>query len=226
MKNLSLSSNLFILFLFFSKSINAQVPVFEEPRHKVVLLNEYIRLIDVHIPPHDTTLYHRHSTPSVIVFLSKNITGSQIMGGETATGEAIPGNTLFADFGNKPVSHRVWNQDTVVYHVMDIEILPRNNSLACAAINEPSTKLAWEKKNIRVYNIYIGAGKTSIIKGVNCPHLLIMISGLASTTSADMLQQSFDQLKPGDFKWYTQGSGFEIKNNGPVDADCVLLELK
>ena len=37
------------------------MPVYEEPRHKIVLLNQYVRLIDVNIPPHDTTLYHRHA---------------------------------------------------------------------------------------------------------------------------------------------------------------------
>src|SRR5258708_987783 len=145
MKNLKLLILLILLFTL-NKLTKAQIPVFEEPRHKVVLQNEYVRLLDVHVRPHDTTLYHRHSISSAIVFLSRNVTGSQVMGGEINIGQVIPGNTAFADFANKPVSHRVWNEDTSVYHVMDIEIFPRINTFVCNIINEPAFKLAWDQK--------------------------------------------------------------------------------
>jgi hypothetical protein len=222
MKNCALLSLFFIL----SKSINAQIPVYEEPRHKIVLLNPYVRLIDVNILPHDTTLYHRHSTPSVIVFLSKNITGSQVLNGETNTGQAIPGNTVFGDFANKPVSHRVWNQDTTVYHVMDIEIFIRDSAIACDTIKQSTIKFNWEQKNVRVYNIHIEPGQKGFVKASRCPHLLISISGSVNLFPADMEQKPNGQLMPGEFIWYPWGLGFEIKNDGVRDADCVLLELK
>ena len=209
--------NLFqlILFLILNLPLFAQVPVYEEPRHKVALQNEYIRLIDVHIPPHDTTLYHRHSTPSTIVLLSKTITGSQVMGGEPNTGgTSVPGNTAYIDFGNKPLSHRVWNEDSTTFHVMDIEIFPRDNAVACDRIKEPGFKFEWEQKNVRVYKIHINAGKNSTLPRSDCPHLLIIISGL------------LDQLKPGDFKWYPPNADVEISNTSTGDVECVLLELK
>src|ERR1019366_10030778 len=39
------------------------VPVRDEPLHKVVLENSYLRLIDVRIPPGGQTLYHIHKIP-------------------------------------------------------------------------------------------------------------------------------------------------------------------
>ena len=198
----------------------AQVPVYEEPMHKVALQNEYIRLIDVNVPPHDTTQYHKHTTPSAIVFLSKSTTGSQRLGGEVNTGgKVLPGNSVYADFAESPVSHRVWNEDTAVYHVMDIEIFPRKNAMKCDTIDDPFFKLAWEQKNVRVYNVYIEGGESVIVRKSKCPHLLILISGLVEMNNKEQ------QIKPGGFLWYPASTSFKIKNKNPTDAECVLLEL-
>src|SRR4029077_12311496 len=70
-----------LLLLIACVNTYAQVPVREEPHHKTVLLNNYIRLIDVHLNPHDTTMYHIHATPSVIVFISRSLMGTQDMSG-------------------------------------------------------------------------------------------------------------------------------------------------
>jgi hypothetical protein len=213
----------FLLIVFFisNQSLFAQIPVYEEPRHKVALRNEYVRLIDVNVPAHDTTLYHRHFIPSVIVFLSKSTTGSQVKGGEIHSGgKVVPGNAVFADFATSPVLHRVWNEDSTVYHVMDIEIFPRDNIADCAVINDSSYKLSFEKKNVRVYNIHIEQGKTSVVQASACPHLLILISGSVQMSGYGK------HINPGGFLWYPSGISFKIKNKDQGDAECVLLELK
>jgi len=213
---------LFLLAFFISnQSLFAQIAVYEEPRHKVALQNEYVRLIDVNVPSHDTTLYHRHFTPSVIVFLSKSITGSQVKGGEIHSGgKVIPGNTTYADFATNPVFHRVWNEDSTVYHVMDIEILSKDETVDCALIDEPSCTLSFEKKNVRVYNIHIDSDKTSIVKASACAHLLILISGSVQMSGYGK------HINPGGFLWYPAGISFKIKNKDQGSTDCVLLELK
>ncbi|HXD78117.1 MAG TPA: hypothetical protein VN616_09945 [Puia sp.] len=57
----------------------AEVQVIQEPRHHKVLGNEWVRVLDVRIPPHDTTLMHKHSTPSVFVMISNVKSGSQVL---------------------------------------------------------------------------------------------------------------------------------------------------
>lgn len=212
----------YIIFILANNTIKAQVPVFEEPRHRVVLLNKYVRLIDVHIPPHDTTLYHRHSTPSAIVFLTKNMTGSQLMGGVASSGQAIPGNTFFADYGNKPIIHRVWNQDSIVYHVMDIELLNGADTVSCPVIKDQSVQLAWEQKIIRMYTVHISVGNNTIIKPGNCPHLLILIDGSVQAISGNTSKK----LAAGDFIWCAAETGLQINNTNTQISNCALLELK
>src|SRR5579863_5678145 len=109
MKNTTLiATNLFFCFLI-SIKVSAQVPVRNEPHHKVVLENDYVRLIEVHIKPHDTTLTHIHAAPSVIVFLSKSTIGTQVVGGEPSVANVMPAQTSYAPYDEKPVTHKVWN---------------------------------------------------------------------------------------------------------------------
>src|SRR5579862_6457870 len=123
MKNpILVASILFFCFLITIK-LSAQVPVREEPHHKVVLENDYVRLIDVHIAPHDTTITHIHAAPSVIVFLSKTTIGTQIVGDQPNISDVNPGQTSYAAYDEKPIRHRVWNQGTEKFHVMDIELV-------------------------------------------------------------------------------------------------------
>src|SRR4051794_32917939 len=107
---------LFIILLALGTSAYTQVPVREEPRHKTVVLNDYIRLIDVHLTPHDTTLYHIHAKPSVIVFITKSLIGTQDMSGTgLPSGEVLPGQTAFRDYAKDPVTHRVYNSSDSVF---------------------------------------------------------------------------------------------------------------
>ena len=55
-------SFLLAILLLAGIAARAQVQVRYEPRHKNVLENKYFRILDVNIPPHDTTLQHIHST--------------------------------------------------------------------------------------------------------------------------------------------------------------------
>ena len=61
---------LLILILCSNILIKAQVQVRNEPRHHNVFENEFVRILDVYLPPNDTTQYHIHNTPSVFIVLT------------------------------------------------------------------------------------------------------------------------------------------------------------
>lgn len=108
----------------------SQVPVREEPRHHVALQNQYLRLLDVRLPPGDTTFFHVHEIPSLFLVLSKTLTASQVKGEEWVNGTftSEPGYSWYNGFTTGPLIHRVANIDTVPFHVMDIEILSNYNT--------------------------------------------------------------------------------------------------
>jgi hypothetical protein len=58
------------------------VPVHQEPRHRLVYDSPGTRILDVQIPPGDTTLFHTHSDPVLYVTMSTSQTRSQNLGGD------------------------------------------------------------------------------------------------------------------------------------------------
>ena len=204
----------------------AQIPVIREPRHKLGLENEYIRLFDVHIAPGDTTLYHIHSNPSVMIIATDSRIGTQVMH-KQASGpvEVHPGETSYADYGMHPLTHRVWNQGTDTFHVFDMELLRKASAAdTCPRLYERNVRFDWEQKLVRVYHIALSSGQEYDLQASNCAHLLVVIRGHVFTVPDKRSLQSASQIKPGGYFWYPpQSTAFVTATS---DATCVLLELK
>jgi hypothetical protein len=64
------------------------VPVHEEPRHRMIFETPGTRILDIQIPPGDTTLYHTHSEPILYVTMSTSRTRSQNHGGDWSAAPA------------------------------------------------------------------------------------------------------------------------------------------
>src|ERR1051326_5092943 len=56
------------------------VPIKKEPYHLGALENQYVRIVDVGIPPGQTTLFHVHRRDNVSVRISGGLTQGQIQG--------------------------------------------------------------------------------------------------------------------------------------------------
>jgi hypothetical protein len=214
---------LLLSFCILCNTITAQVPVREEPRHKVVLENDYVRLLDVHIPVHDTTLTHIHAAPSVIVFLSKTTIGTQIVGDKANISDVNPGQTSYAAYDEKPIKHRVWNQGSALFHVMDIELVKQKpNDDTCSIISQKGVKFQWLQKLVRVYNLDIAKSKQYNLPKSSCAYLLIDISGIVTAVSSGNIHS----LQAGGFVFFAPQSDIQIAGNNKENAMCVLLELK
>jgi hypothetical protein len=202
---------------------NAQVPVIKEPHHKVVLENDYVRLIDVHIQPADTTLNHIHAAASVIVFLTKTIIGSKPINGTANSSQVNPGNTSYASYDITPITHKVWNQDTVPFHVMDIEMVKQKATVNnYAVLQQPGIQMAFSKDLVTVYNLTVAVEHELNVTQDNCGYLLIGISGNAVAEAKD---KKYNMLN-GVYKYFAPGMAFKIINHDKAEASFVLLELK
>jgi quercetin dioxygenase-like cupin family protein len=100
------------------------IQVEQEPHHRVLLENQYVRVLDVQIPPQDTLLFHTHSHDNLSVRISGGLVQNQMQGSAwpTAT-EVKPGAVVFAEGAKKPYTHRVRNRGSSAYHVVDVELL-------------------------------------------------------------------------------------------------------
>lgn len=208
------------LLLITHSIIHAQVPVREEPHHKPVLENDYVRLLDVHLNSNDTTQYHIHATPSVIVILSNSIIGSQKSGeAPSAPGNVIAGATSFIDYGTNPITHRVFNAGNNIFHVMDIELVKKAPLAdSCKAWQQPDVQTTISQKLVRVYKFDVNANQALKINENSCAHLLVCVNGTISSLNKT--------IKTGEYIFFNPLNEISLENNRSANATCVLLELK
>jgi hypothetical protein len=201
----------------------AQVQVRNEPRHHNVLENKYFRVLDVNIPPHDTTLQHIHSTPSVILMFSNTVTATQLKGQDWVKSTSVAGSTFYRDFSKDTVIHRVSNWDTAPYHVTDIELLS-----------------AYDRKSARKplpFTVLFNAEKafayrltdSSINQKIAIRNRGPMIAGLVAGSDVilhDTTHNKSIDIKPGKETYIEPGISFYFSATPGKAIDLVLFELK
>jgi len=209
-----------LLLLIVCSGLYAQVPVRQEPHHKTVLNNNYVRLLDVHIKPGDTTLYHIHAAPSVMVHLTKSVIGIQVMGHSIQpSSEVSAGKTSFAAYDEKPVTHRVYNAGKNVFHVMDIELVKKQPSAnSCAALQIPGAEITIDEKLARVYKFDLANQQSINLPAGSCAHLIICITGEINTSNKI--------ISTGKYLFFNPDTKITVTNKQTENATCVVLELK
>jgi hypothetical protein len=103
------------------------VPVYEEPRHKPIFLNEYVRIIRATIKDQDTSLFHIHTTPSAFVFVKPAHYDNQVMGENWTTPNYAKGYAWYSSFSAGPSTHRVAAHPQSEVFAYDVELLNRYN---------------------------------------------------------------------------------------------------
>lgn len=204
--------------------ISAQVPVKNEPRHHNVFENEYVRVLDVHFGPKDTTMYHIHSTPSVFYTFTRTITTQQLPGRPAGRGStSVMGPPSYDSLG-APRTHRVWNDDTSWFHVMDVELTAGKPTTNPAVLQHPSLRLAFNRYLANGYSVQLSTGDKVDIPASSIGYLFVS-QGNADITyqSGNLSQQRF--MKAGHFIWIEAGKTFSVTANDSV-SNFMLLQLK
>jgi hypothetical protein len=202
----------------------AQIPVSQEPRHHKILENDHLRLLDVHIPPGDTSMIHIHATPSVFVILNNVKTGSQVISEEDHSKSPIPhfGNIWFEGFYEKPRIHRVWNNDSSEFHVMDIELTNKNYVTIGGPIKQAPFTFLFDEKPVRVYRLELQPAANISILPDGADILMILLTDSALSVHVNEM----DFHKKGDFLYISSGTNLRIENRGQAKATFAYFELK
>ncbi len=168
----------YYLLIMLCNFASAQIDVREEPHHKLLMENEFIRIYDGHIPFGDTTLIHGHSANSVVVFLSRSTFGIQNVGEKPSRTEVKPGDMIYRSYDQNPVRHIVWNKSSPILHFMVIEMVKQPpDDDGCPVISRPDMKLEVSQKMVRAYHLDIAKSGEYLLPKSNCAYLLINISG-------------------------------------------------
>lgn len=212
-------ANLFVNMCF------TQVAVRNEPRHHNVFENDFVRVLDVFIPPGDTTQFHVHATPSLFIPFTTAKTASQIMGAQLLPGSnSLPGAAWYDSLVVSRI-HRVWNEDSTWYHVMDVELTggkPRSN---LQPIIEPGFQLLYNKPLANIYKLTLQAMSTVELPLSANGYLLISTADAAIDCHINGTIQH-RVMKAGHYTWIqsTGVSTLTTQDNSP--ETLLLLQLK
>ena len=204
--------------------VTAQVQVRNEPGHHNVFENKFARILDVYLAPGDTTLYHVHNTPSVFIVFTNTNVGSQLIGRQPQKGANITGEVSYDNL-NTPRTHRVWNEDTSWFHVMDIELTSTKQKKNIADLQNSALKLLFNKQQVNGYNLELKAATNIQLPPSTDGYLLI-------SKSESIIEFKIDEavqdriMKPSHYIWVEAGKKISIKNMDSKAANFVLLQFK
>lgn len=213
-------TSLIIFLLLLSFTTIAQVPVREEPRHKKVLQNKYIRLLNVWIPPADTSLFHIHSTPSLFLHFTDRNIASQIKGKDWVAEKTMAGKSWYRSFVNDTLVHRVANIDSLPFHVTDIEILSAYKPTA--QLKPLPFTVLFDNEKAGAYQLTTASFNKNIITGRG-PMIAELVAG-KEVLYYDARRKKLTPIKTGNYQYIKPGSSFYFSANDEVNL--VLFEIK
>ena len=214
----------FLIALFYCTLAHAQLPVRNEPRHHNVFENDFVRVLDVFLGPKDTTLYHLHNTPSVFIIYTKTKVGSQLAGKPPIEGLNLPGEVSY-DSLTIPRLHRVWNDDTSWFHVMDVELTAVHHRSDISVLKDASLHLLFNKKEVNGYSIELRPSSSIQLPASLNGYLVISKSETEIDYTIDgAVQQRF--MKAGHYIWIDAGKRSSLSTGNKFPASLLVLQLK
>ena len=199
------------------------VPVEDEPNHKTVVQNDYIRAYRVTLEPGQSTQVHRHSHDDVGVQLAD----SRITQDEPGKAKGQPTEMKTGQVGARTITghsliHRVNNVGKTTFDVMDVEVLKRPEGEE----TKPIADVAAENPSERVYRWELRPGETSAEHTHERPYLIVAATDMELKMSSPDGQAMTHGIKKGDSHWIDTKVTHRLSNAGSEPGVLVEVELK
>lgn len=227
MKNQFLPSLLLLILPSVMQSAAAAppvVPVYEEPRHRLVYEKGDIRIINVSIPAGDTSLYHHHQNPTLFVMLNGALMRNQNLGGEwtdpSPNMETRLGAFVFMDYP-KPQNHRVQNIDQQSFQAIGvINGGPGSDSRATLA-QKPEVDNRW----FNGYRFKLAPGARTGIHHHAFPVFIVQV-GKGDSVVIERGYATAEKTVSGNWSVHAAGVDHQLQNIGTGNVELVEIEMK
>ena len=202
----------------------AVVPVYEEPRHRLVYEKGNIRIINVSIPAGDTSLYHHHQNPTLFVMLNGALMRNQNLGGEWTD----PSPNMVTKLGAfvfmaypKPQDHRVQNIDHQSFQAIGvINAGPGSNSTATLD-QKPEVDNRW----FNGYRFKLAPGEKTRIHHHAFPVFIVQV-GKGDSVVIERGYPTAEKTVSGNWSVHDAGVDHQLQNIGTTEVELVEIEMK
>jgi hypothetical protein len=219
-----------------SAAVAAQVPVSQEPRHRIVFENTQLRILDVNIPPGDTSLDHRHDADIVTVSMNAGTNTRLQNTGQPWTVRAPRplGDAVVAEYAGKPASHRVENTGTNPYQLFAVENLRSGGWSASPLLSALGTTLETDARAFRIYDVRLVRERSQTSHTHAVPTIAVLISGTVMSEGSDEQAKAnapapvgLKQLdRPGQWVLVPAKDSHHLVRLGTGDAQIIEIEVR
>ena len=216
----------------------AQVPLRDDPHHRVTFENAAFRILDVNIPPGVTSTDHRHEFDIATIAISPAGTPTRTQPSGQAWGPVRPpralGDAAVTEYTGKAASHRVENTGKSPYQLFAVENLKTSGWSTAAPAMGLATKMAAESRAFRIYDVQLGreAAQTSHTHAV--PTIVVLIAGNILSDGPDGKAKEnapapvgLKQLtQPGQWLLVPAGDTHHLVRLSTIDARVMEIEVR
>ncbi len=218
----------------FRVGAQAPVPVHAEPRHRMVWEAGSIRVLDVQVPPGDTSLYHVHDAPILYIPVAISSMDAQPLGGKwIGLGPTSPSrfsltstdsDTLYAV---RPVTHRVANVGTLPFRLIAVINGRSRAEIDSGPDGEPPPGM------LQHHSSWFHQTRVSLPTGGTTPlytsaSAVVVVQPGAGEVFVDEPSASRSQAldRPGSFRFVPAGTGFTVRNASADPASVVIVRVR
>ena len=200
------------------------VPVYEEPRHKPVFTNNYLRIIQARIMDKDTSLYHIHATPSCFVFVKPANYDNQVLGEGWTHPNNPKGYAWYSSFAAGPVIHRVAARPHDEIFAYDVEILNPFNKMHSSNWSPLSKDTIFIADKAAGYRINLSKKNPIFEINERGPVVAILLNGTDLQIKSNGSRKSI--IKETDYSYLSPNKKHKLELIGETDIEIVLFEVK
>ena len=203
----------------------AQIPVHEEPHHRVVYQDADFRILDVNVPPKGLTRDHRHDSDIATISISpadtRTISPGQPWGAVRPRREI--GNPNTTEYTGKPASHAIENVGETLYRLIAVENLRADDWSTGPALTASATSLAIESRAFRVYDVRLD-GQAPLTRHVHARPVVVVLAGGSVVADTESAPRRLDQ--PGHWAQIRSGVMHRLAVTEGASAHVVEVELR
>jgi quercetin dioxygenase-like cupin family protein len=234
MRSMRLIAAIGLLGSFFAAFVQppSEVEITSEPSHHLALANAYVRVFQVEVAPHATTLMHWHRHDYLFVALGASDVENDVAGKPPVQLKLQDGEVRFAE---APFAHIARNLSGMPFRNVTIELLQDEKSphptpnwdqdRGLNVLNGGTQDILFVKDGARVSEVELQPAGVFPRHHHAGPHLLVAISDLDLRSDVVGKGPSPVQLKSGDVKWIPGGYTHTLTNVGKSGAKLVTVEF-
>ena len=207
-----------------------RLEMWEEPRHQLVFSQDSMRIMDIRIPPGDTSDFHLHRYATIYVVINSTSTGQQVYGHEwtrplpsiTPRNRRLSKGNIFdlsEQYVSKELYHRVCNSDTSTFHLIGILSVKTPKEFEKGVFQD------FENPWFSAKRLIIEAKKESPLLQFSNEILVIQYTQGSSDIIENNVVHS-RKTQAGNFSWHNVNTAFRIRNNSKNNLGLILIQIK